>query len=152
LWPIGDNQIGVIGSRNPNEPCPKSRVAIGALSGVLNMAFSSTIGITLLKAEVYGAAMFLMMYCAIELLLVEQKSSASSANIWWPIVYLSFLSIGIHHTTFLVVPSFFSISAMINIACDYRFVGEAYNTYDCGDLNVFFFGGSWRDCDFNCRR
>jgi len=122
----------------------KAGVAIGALSGSLIMAFSSTYWDNAIEAEVYGAAMFLMMVlCYLTLLWSNKIGRPGSGKYLVAIVYLSFLSIGIHLTTFLVVPVIF-IYMLANdktLLGDYRFVLVWLIILMIAvDFNVFFWG------------
>jgi uncharacterized membrane protein len=82
-------------------------IRIGAFSAALILAFSSTFWFNAVETEAYGLSMFLMML-SIHLAIkwADEKSSGGSDNIIIFITYLLFLSIGIHLTSFLVVPAF----------------------------------------------
>ena len=82
-------------------------IRIGAFSASLIMAFSSTFWFNAVETEAYGLSMLLMML-SIHLAVkwADEKGSGGSDNLIIFITYLLFLSIGIHLTSFLVVPAF----------------------------------------------
>ncbi|UCC78903.1 MAG: DUF2723 domain-containing protein [Candidatus Zixiibacteriota bacterium] len=82
-------------------------IRIGAFSGALIMAFSSTFWFNAVETEAYGLSMLLMML-SIHLAVkwADEKEAGGSDNLIIFITYLLFLSIGIHLTSFLVVPAF----------------------------------------------
>ncbi len=77
----------------------------GGASGALFLAFGLTNWINSVEAEVYGLAMMLMtvMFWLI-LIYVEKQGSSAAERIMLLIVYLGFLGIGVHMTTFVLVP------------------------------------------------
>jgi tetratricopeptide (TPR) repeat protein len=82
-------------------------IRIGAFSASLIMAFSSTFWFNAVETEAYGLSMLLMML-SIHLAVkwADEKKTGGSDNLIVFITYLLFLSIGIHLTSFLVVPAF----------------------------------------------
>jgi tetratricopeptide (TPR) repeat protein len=81
-------------------------IRIGAFSGALILAFSSTFWFNAVETEVYGMAMLMMvliMYLAVRW--ADEKESGGSDKYLVLITYLLFLSIGVHLTDFLVVPA-----------------------------------------------
>ncbi len=99
-------------------------INIGALTGSLLMAFSSTFWFNSVETEVYSLAMFL--FLAILLLSIkwaEQRQAGGNDMLMVIIAYLTFLSIGIHLTTFMIMPAlilFFAIADREK-AKDWRF-------------------------------
>jgi MFS family permease len=90
-------------------------IRIGALTGALLMAFSSTFWFNAVETEVYGLAMFLMVliiYLAVNW--ADDKEAGGSDRYLILITYLLFLSIGIHLTVFLVVPALFLYFVIID--------------------------------------
>ncbi len=81
---------------------------IGAFVGSMMFAFGRTHWNNSVEAEVYTPAMLVMMI-VIWLLLrwIEKRHLASSDKLLYLITYLAFLSIGIHLTTFLIMPAVF---------------------------------------------
>jgi len=99
-------------------------IYLGALSGSLIMAFSSTFWFNAVETEVYGAAM-LLMAAVIYLALIWSENQGKPGNdrILVAIAYLMFLSIGIHLTTFLIIPALVLYIALVDNAKlrDWRF-------------------------------
>ena len=80
-------------------------LAVGAFSGSLVMGFSATFWDNAIEAECYGLAMMLtLIICYLVLLWSNKVGRPGSGKLMVAIVYLAFLSIGIHMTTFLVMP------------------------------------------------
>ncbi len=78
----------------------------GGISGAFFTAFSFTNWINSVEAEVYGLAMLLL--TAIVLLSLkycEERNSASRSKYLLLIFFLAFAGIGVHMTTFLVIPA-----------------------------------------------
>ncbi len=99
-------------------------LAIGGLAGGLIMAFSATWWDNAIEAEVYGAAMFLMLTLCYLLLIWSSRIGKPGAGRYLVLIsYLSFLSIGFHLTTFLVMPVFIAYMALKdkNLLTDFRF-------------------------------
>lgn len=81
-------------------------ICVGALSGALILAFSSTFWFNAVETEVYGLAMLLMVIITyMTILWSEKKYQKGNDAILVGISYLLFLSIGIHLTVFLMVPA-----------------------------------------------
>jgi tetratricopeptide (TPR) repeat protein len=75
------------------------------LFGSLIMAFAFSNWNSAIEAEVYGAAMLLMMIIIWATLCWAERRDEPGANKWLILIaYLSVLSIGIHMTTYLVMP------------------------------------------------
>ncbi len=119
-------------------------LAIGGLAGSLIMAFSSTYWDNSIEAEVYGAAMFLMLsLCYLLLIWSNRIGKPGSGRYLVLISYLSFLSIGFHLTTFLVMPVFIAYMALKdkNLLTDYRFwVVWITLLMIVFSFNLFFYG------------
>ena len=90
-------------------------IRIGAFSGALIMAFSSTFWFNAVETEAYGLSMLLMML-SIHLAVkwADEKETGGSDNLIIFITYMLFLSIGIHLTSFLVVPAFVLFFAIVD--------------------------------------
>ena len=85
----------------------KLALGVGAFTGSLVMGFASTIWDNAIEAECYGLAMMLMLILAYLLLLWSNKIGRPGAGkLMVAISYLAFLSVGIHLTTFMVMPLF----------------------------------------------
>ena len=90
-------------------------VRIAAFAAALILAFSGTFWFNAVETEVYGLAMLIMMlaiYLAIKW--ADEKEQGGDDKLIIFITYLLFLSIGIHLTTFLVVPAFFLFFILID--------------------------------------
>lgn len=122
----------------------KIGIAVGALSGSLIMAFSSTYWDNAIEAEVYGAAMFLMLVlCYLTLLWSSKIGRPGSGKYLVAIAYLSFLSIGIHLTAFLVMPIIliYLLANDKSLLADFRFVLVwLVLLMIVVDFNIFFWG------------
>ena len=80
----------------------------GGLVGGLVITFSDTFWFNATEAEVYGPSMLIIvLICYLALLWSERKDQPGSRRLLVLIVYLAFLSLGIHMTTFLVMPGVF---------------------------------------------
>lgn len=99
-------------------------VYVGSVAGALFLAFSDTNWGNSVEAEVYGAAM-LMMMALIWLALVwyERRKDVRSDRYLVALAYLAVLSIGVHMTTFMAMfPIFFLIIiASPRLRRDWRF-------------------------------
>lgn len=85
----------------------KLALGVGGFVGSLVMGFSSTIWDNAIEAECYGLAMMLMLIIGYLLLLWSNEIGKPGAGkLMVGISYLAFLSVGIHLTTFLVIPVF----------------------------------------------
>lgn len=102
----------------------KLALSVGGFSGSLVIAFSSTFWDNAVEAEVYGLAMMLMLILCYMLLIWSNRIGQPSCGKYIVAVsYLSFLGIGIHMTTFLVVPVFVLYMAIKDrsLLTDWRF-------------------------------
>ena len=85
----------------------KLGLAVGGFAGSLVMGFSSTFWDNAIEAECYGLAMMFMLILSYLLLLWANRIGKPGAGkLMVAITYLAFLSIGIHLTTFLIMPFF----------------------------------------------
>ncbi len=77
----------------------------GGASGALFLAFGLTNWNNSVEAEVYGLTMMLMTAMLwLTVIYAEKKGSSAADRIMLLIIYLGFLGIGVHMTTFVVVP------------------------------------------------
>jgi hypothetical protein len=93
----------------------KIGIYIGALTGSLLLAFSSTFWFNAVETEVYGLSMLLMViitYMAMKW--SENKLTGGNDILLVGIVYLLFLSISIHLTVFLISPAIIVYVALID--------------------------------------
>jgi len=83
----------------------RATVYIGGVTGALFMAFSRTFWNNAVEAEVYGLSM-LIMTASIYLILkwVDARRSLEGEKYIYAFAFLSVLALGIHMTSFLVVP------------------------------------------------
>jgi tetratricopeptide (TPR) repeat protein len=116
----------VVGFEERSLPLAKKLAAtVGGFAGSMIMAFSSTYWDNAIEAEVYGAAMLLMLIvCYLTLLWSSKIGKPGSGKFMVAIVYLAFLSIGIHLTAFLVMPVLFLYMVIKDksLLIDYRFL------------------------------
>jgi tetratricopeptide (TPR) repeat protein len=102
----------------------KASAYIGALVGTSMFAFGHTHWNNTMEAEVYTPAMLLLIG-SIWLFLrwLECRDEPHSSKYLILIMYLSFLSIGIHMTTFLFMPAIFVMVILFSrrLRTDYRF-------------------------------
>jgi len=100
-------------------------ILIGAFSGSLILAFSSTFWFNAVETEVYGLAMLVMMIITYMMIAWgEQKATSGSGDkILIGVVYILFLSISIHLTSFLITPALVIFMALVDRekARDWRF-------------------------------
>ncbi|MCD6161242.1 MAG: DUF2723 domain-containing protein [candidate division Zixibacteria bacterium] len=99
-------------------------IYIGALSGSLIMAFSSTFWFNAVESEVYGLSMLLMLIITLMLIKwAKGKLDGGNDVLLIGIVYLLFLSISIHLTTFSITPAIVLFTALVDRekARDWRF-------------------------------
>ncbi|MCP4582810.1 MAG: DUF2723 domain-containing protein [candidate division Zixibacteria bacterium] len=93
----------------------KLGIYVGALSGSLILAFSSTFWFNAVETEVYGASMLLMTIITyMALVWSEKKATGGNDILLIGIVYLLFLSIGIHLTVFLIVPALVAFIVLVD--------------------------------------
>jgi hypothetical protein len=77
----------------------------GGASGALFLAFGLTNWINSVEAEVYGLAMMLIAAMLwLTLVYAEKQGSSGAQRIMLLVIYLGFLGIGVHMTTFVMVP------------------------------------------------
>jgi len=80
-------------------------VYAGGAAGALFLAFSFTNWNNSVEAEVYGMTMMLMSAMLwLTMIYAEKKGSLTAERIMLLIVYLGFLGIGVHMTTFIIIP------------------------------------------------
>ena len=97
---------------------------VGAITGALFMAFSSTQWNNSIEAEVYGPSMFVTLAIFwLALRWKETREMAKGDRYLIAIVYISFASIGIHLASFMVVPPilFFILLVDRRLRTDWRF-------------------------------
>jgi len=88
----------------------KTAAYCGALVGASMFAFGRTHWNNSIEAEVYTPAMLVMMFIIyLTLSWIDRRERRSSDKYLWGIVFLGFLSTGIHMTTFLFMPAVFLI-------------------------------------------
>ena len=93
-------------------PLSRAIIYAGGASGALFLAFSLTNWNNSVEAEVYGLAMMLMTALLwLAVVYADKKESSTGLRVMLLIVYLGFLGIGIHMTTFLLI----SIAALFFI-------------------------------------
>jgi len=87
----------------------------GALAGSLILAFSSTFWFNAVETEVYGASMLLMAIITYMMLIwSEKKAAGGDDKLLIGVVYLLFISIGIHLTVFLIVPALVAYIVLVD--------------------------------------
>jgi len=122
----------------------KLAVAVGAFSGSLIIGFSATFWDNAIEAECYGLAMMLMLIlCYLLLMWANKIGKPGSGKLMIAICYLSFLSIGIHLTTFLIVPLFVFYMAIKDrkLLVDWRFwLVWLVLLMVIGQLDIFLYG------------
>jgi len=81
---------------------------VGGMVGGFFLAFSMTFWSNAVEAEVYGLSMFLMtLILYLILIWMDKRASPKGDKLLILIAYLGLLSIGIHMTTYLVMPAVF---------------------------------------------
>jgi tetratricopeptide (TPR) repeat protein len=103
---------------------PRLAVYAGSVAGALFLAFSDTNWGNAVEAEVYGAAMFLLMTLIwLSLVWYERRQDHRSDKYLIALSYIAILSLGIHMTTFLAMfPIFFmALLASPRLRRDWRF-------------------------------
>jgi len=99
------------------EPTPWMRVGkyVGAVTGSLFLAFSTTFWSNAVEAEVYGASMFLMLLLLyLALVWMEKRKTPRGTKLLILISYLGFLSLGIHMTVFIIMPAIFLLVILVD--------------------------------------
>ena len=102
----------------------KLALAVGGFAGSMVMAFSSTFWDNAIEAECYGLAMMLMLtLCYLLLMWSYRIGKPGAGRLLVAISYLAFLSIGIHLTTFVIMPIFILYMAVRDrsLMKDWRF-------------------------------
>ncbi len=135
------------GALDRSHPAPwKTPVSyIGAICGSLFMSFSNTHWNNAVETEVYGPSMFIIMAIVwLALRWADTRDTAKGDRYLIAIVYAGFASIGIHLTSFLVLPSVFLFIIMVDkrLRTDWRFwaTGAVFLTV-AGSFEIF--GISW---------
>jgi hypothetical protein len=81
---------------------------MGALCGALFLGYSNTFWANAVETEVYGLSIFLMLLMVyLVLIWMDHKQTPKGERILVLTAYLALLSIGVHMTSFLVVPILF---------------------------------------------
>lgn len=97
------------------EPFTQFSIYAGALSGSLILAFSSTFWFNAVETEVYGLSMMLMAIVTyMALIWSERLGKPGNDRILIGISFLLFLSIGIHLTSFMLVPAIVIYIALVD--------------------------------------
>jgi len=102
----------------------KAIAHIGAMVGASMFAFGRTHWNNSMEAEVYTPAMLVLMVSFWLVLRWQERSREQKSDKYLILImYLAFLSIGIHMTTFLFMPAFFLIVLLFSprLRKDYRF-------------------------------
>jgi len=122
----------------------KLGLAVGAFSGSLVLGFSATFWDNAIEAECYGLAMMLMLILCYLLLMWSNKIGKPGAGkLMVAICYLAFLSIGIHMTSFLIMPLFIIYMAIKDkkLLFDWRFwLIWLILIMVVGQLDIFLYG------------
>jgi hypothetical protein len=88
---------------------------LGGAVGALILTFSDTFWFNAVEAEVYGLAMLMMvLICYLGLCWAEDHDRGKSGRYLVLIVYLAFLSLGVHMTVFLTMPVLFLFIIMVD--------------------------------------
>ena len=109
--------VKLVDSWQKDEPTLWTKVGkyVGAVAGSLFMAFSTTFWSNAVEAEVYGTAMFLMLLILyLALTWMEKKATPKGTKLLVLISYLGFLALGIHLTTFIVMPAIFLLVILVD--------------------------------------
>lgn len=94
----------ILGRGYMPSPLAKTGIGVGALCGSLVMAFSQTFWSNAVEAEVYTLSMFLMLVINyLALIWAQSEPENKNDGLLILIAYLSWLSLGIHMTTFIIV-------------------------------------------------
>ncbi len=117
---------GVVGLWSSNRKRGWEQVipAVGGIVGGLFMAFSDTYWFNATEAEVYGVAMFLMLFLGwLTLRWYQSWERPEGDRILLLMIYLLFMGIGFHMTVFLAAPALFLIILLVDRgkATDFRF-------------------------------
>jgi tetratricopeptide (TPR) repeat protein len=109
--------VKLVGSWQKTEPTLWMKIAkyVGAVSGSLFLAFSTTYWSNAVEAEVYGTSMFLMLLILyLALIWMEKRATPRGTKILILMGYLGLLSLGIHLTTFIVMPAVFLLVILVD--------------------------------------
>jgi tetratricopeptide (TPR) repeat protein len=109
--------VKLIGYWEKAQPSPWIKLGkyVGGVAGSLFMAFSTTFWSNSVEAEVYGAAMFLMLLILyLGLVWMDHRKTPRGTKLLIFIAYLGFLSLGIHMTTFIVMPAVFLLVVLVD--------------------------------------
>jgi tetratricopeptide (TPR) repeat protein len=109
--------VKLVDSWQKDEPSLWTKVGkyVGAVAGSLFMAFSTTYWSNAVEAEVYGSAMFLMLLIFyLALVWMEKRTTPKGTKLLILISYLGFLALGIHLTTFIVMPAIFLLVILVD--------------------------------------
>ncbi len=109
--------VKLIGYWQKAQPSPWIKLGkyVGGVAGSLFMAFSTTFWSNAVEAEVYGAAMFLMLLILyLGLVWMDQRKTPRGTKLLILIAYLGFLSLGIHMTTFIIMPAVFLLVILVD--------------------------------------
>ena len=88
---------------------------VGAVSGSLFLAFSTTFWSNAVEAEVYGTSMFLMLLIFyLALVWMEKRATPKGNRLLILISYLGLISLGIHLTTYIVMPAIFLLVILVD--------------------------------------
>ena len=118
--------------------------AAGGIVGSLFMAFSDTYWFNSTEAEVYGVAMFLMVFLTwLALRWYQSWEKPQGDRLLFLMIYLLFMGIGFHMTVFLAAPALLLLIVLVDRgkAADFRFwlavVPLAFVAYS-ESINPFF--------------
>jgi len=109
--------IKLISYWEKNEPTFWMKIGkyVGGVTGSLFIAFSTTFWSNAVEAEVYGTAMFLMLLILyLGLLWMDRKATPQGSKLLILISYLGFLALGIHLTSFIVMPAVFLLVILVD--------------------------------------
>ncbi|MCP4580222.1 MAG: DUF2723 domain-containing protein [candidate division Zixibacteria bacterium] len=122
----------------------KLSLAVGGFAGSLVVGFSSTFWDNAIEAECYGLAMMLMLIlCYLVLMWANKIGKPGVGKLLIGIGYLAFLSIGIHMTTFLIMPLIVAYMAIRDrkLLYDWKFWAIWFVLLMVvGQLDIFLYG------------
>jgi tetratricopeptide (TPR) repeat protein len=83
----------------------RALIYLGAASGALFLGFGRTAWTNGIEAEVYAMSMMLMLAILwLTLIYLDRRGTPSGDRVMLTVVFLAFLGIGVHMTTFLILP------------------------------------------------
>jgi tetratricopeptide (TPR) repeat protein len=83
-------------------------IYVGAMTGALFMGYSNTFWANSVETEVYGLTIFLMLLMLyLVIIWMEHKQTPKGDRLLVLVTYLALLSVGVHMTSFLIVPILF---------------------------------------------